>query len=269
MQSGSGERKVIIRMSAAFFLSLLLFSPGSVARRAQTTELQAKLDTRVGDYSLLANGLADAVLSIAKQFQLPVGIEWLRGKEALRSLSLTWKGDTVRDIVTDTVREYPGYAFRVEHGLVHVFRQDLVDDPTNFLNLRVPDFFEVRQEKGGFANVRLQEAVRNMVSPRDLPPGAGEGGSYTSGSVEEKPLSLTLRGLTVRQALESLADASEHKVWVVTFSDSPALTPTGFLRTETLWHPSPFPDNQQPVWDFLAWQEYMPEQSVRYANPPP
>jgi hypothetical protein len=242
-------------MSAPLLLSLLLFSPAGVAAQAQATGLQAKLDARVSEYSLSANGLADAILRIAKQFGLPVGIEWVKDKEALRSVSLTWEGDTVRDIVTAAVREYPGYAFRVEHGAVHVFRPDLVNDRHNFLNLRVPDFFEVHQEEGGFANWRLGAVVQNIVSPRNLPPGAGESGDYASGA-HEKPVTVTLRGLTVRQALENLANASEHKVWVVTFSDGPALTPTGFRRTETLWHPTPLPDSQQPMWDFLAREQY-------------
>jgi len=39
-------------MKAIVFLSLFLFSPLSVHAQAQTTELQAKLDARVTQYSL-------------------------------------------------------------------------------------------------------------------------------------------------------------------------------------------------------------------------
>jgi len=142
--------------------------------------------------------------------------------------------------------------------VLHVFRQDLVDERQNFLNLKVPNFFQVRQELGGFANVELRAVVQNIVSPRNLPPGAGEGGEYATG-LEEKPLTLTLRGVTFREALNKLVETSERKIWVVTFSDGPGLTPTGFRRTETLWHPTPFPDRDQPMWDFLAWKEYLPQ----------
>ena len=243
--------------TAALIFSLLLLPAPGAAAQGQVTELELKLDAQVSESSLSASGLADAILRIARQFELPVGIEWVTSKDALRSVSLTWKGGTVRDIVTRALKEYPGYAFRVEQGVVHVFRADLVNDRHNFLNLKVPDFFEIHQEVGGLANQRLQAVVQNIVSPRNLPPGAGEAGDYASG-VNEKPITLTLQGLTVREALDKLVEASEHKVWIVTFSGSSTLTPSGFLRTETLWHPTPFPDRDQPMWDFLAWSELLP-----------
>lgn len=245
-------------MPTMLFLALLLLSPVNVPGQPQATGLDAKLGTRVSQYSLSANGLADALIRTAKKFQLPMGIEWVKDKRALRGFSRTWKGDTVGAILRSVVGEYPGYSFRVEHGVIHVFRSDWVNDSRNFLNLKVPQFVEVREEVGGLANVRLREAVQTIVSPRNLPPGAGEGGSYSSGNVPEKPLTLTLRGLTVREALDELVVASEHKMWVVTFSGNPDLTPTGFRRTETLWHPTPFPDIDQPMWDFLAWEGPLP-----------
>jgi hypothetical protein len=255
-------------MRAVLLLSLLLTQIVSAAAQTSTGELEGRLDARVPQYTVRAKGLADAILRIAKQFELPVGIEWLKDNESLRGLDLTWKGATVREILSSVVERYPPYSYRVEGGIVHVFRPDLLDDSLNFLNLRVPESFEVRQELGGFANVMLRMTVQDIVSPRNLPPGAGWGGSYTSGNVPEKPLTLTLRGLTIREALERLAEASEHKIWVVTFSGGADLTPTGFRRTETLWHPTPFPDRDQPMWDFLAWREYMPEPAPAAPSPP-
>ncbi|HVA02030.1 MAG TPA: hypothetical protein VMV34_10275 [Terriglobia bacterium] len=243
-------------MRTVLLLAVSLLTAANAAAQSGTTELQARLDAPVSQYSLSGNGIADALAKIAKQFELPMGIEWVKDKEALRSFSRTWSNETVRHVLRSIVDAYPGYAFRVDRGVVHVFRRDLANDSHNFLNLKVPEFFEVRQEVGGFANVQLREVVQNIVSPRNLPPGAGVGGSYATG-IDEKPLTLTLRGLTVREALDKLVDASEHKIWIVTFSDAPGRTPTGFRRTETLWHPTPFPDKDQPMWDFLTWQEYM------------
>lgn len=164
------------------------------------------------------------------------------------------------------IKRYPPYTFRVENSVVHVFRPDLIDDSHNFLNLKVPGSFAVRQEAGGFANVKLREAVQNVVSPLKLPPGAGVGGDYATG-LEDRPPTLALGGLTVREALDKLADASEHKMWVATFADSSELTPTGFRRTETLWHPTPFPEHDQPMWDFLAWEQYQPRATPMPPHP--
>lgn len=239
------------------FCVTLLFLPLHLAgAERQATDLQRKLDAHVAEYSLSAIGLADALARTSKQFQLPMGIEWMKDKQALGSLSRSWMDETVGGILRSIVETYPGYSFEVKDGIVHVFRQDLLNDSRNFLNLKVPVFFEVRHEPVGFANVQLRSVMQNIVSPRNLPPGTGEAGSYTSGNVREKPLTLSLRGLTVREALEKMAAVSEHNVWIVTFSDTSELTPTGFRRTETLWHPAPFPITQQPMWDFFAWREY-------------
>lgn len=245
-------------MRVVLFLAMLFFTGPKVDAQPESTKLQTKLDARVAEYSLSATGLADALARTSKQFQLPMGIEWVKDKQALQDMSRTWKGETVRQILRSIVEAYPGYFFQVEDGVVHVFRRDLLNDSHNFLNLRVPDFFEVRQEPAGLANVELRSVIQNVVSPRNLPPGAGEAGSYATG-IHEKPLTVSLRGATVRGALGKLAAVSEHNMWIVTFSDTPELTPTGFRRTETLWHPAPFPNTQQPMWDFLAWGEYSPE----------
>jgi hypothetical protein len=254
-------------MRAVLLLSLLLTESINAPAETHTAGLDGRLEGRVSEYTLTAKSLADAILRIAKQFELPVGIEWLKDDEALRGLDLTWKNATVGEIIGSVVKRYPPYSYRVERGIVHVFRRDLLDDSHNFLNLKVPDFFEVRQEAGGLTNERLRAAVQNIVSPRDLAPGAGEAFEYATG-LAEGSLTLTLRGLTIRQALEELAEASERKVWVVTFSGGAGLTPTGFRRTETLWHPTAFPDRDQPMWDFLAWQEYMPGRIPAAPSPP-
>ena len=245
-------------MRTLLILALLPFIPTAIPSQSQNKELQAKLDARVSQYSLSTDGLADTVLRVAKRFELPVGIEWVKDKDTARALSLRWKDDSVEAILRSIVQKFPGYELRVEPGEVHVFRRDLVDDSRNFLNLKVPEFFEVQQEGGGRANQQLEAVAQNIVSPRNLSPGAGEGGDYATG-IHEEPLTITLRGLTFREALNKLVESSEHKIWVVTFSDGPGLTPTGFRRTETLWHPSPFPDRDQPMWDFLAWEEYLLE----------
>lgn len=245
-------------MRALGFSLLLLIAPCSILTRPQNGDVQVRLDTSVAEYNLLASGFADALAKTSKHFQFPIGIEWVKDHQALRDFNRTWKGDTVRQILGSIVEAYPGYLVQIDDGCVHVFRQDLLNDRRNFLNLRLPDFFEVRNEIGGFANQKLQSVVQNIVSPRNWPPGAGEAGSYTSGNVREKPLSVDLKGATVREALERLVDASEHKMWIVTFSDTSTLTHTGFYLTETLWHPRPFPDHDQPMWDFLAWDQYQP-----------
>ena len=240
-------------MHTILVLAMLCFTPLHSSSRAATAELTLKLNTTVNQYHLKALGLADAFTKIADQFRLPMGIEWVKDKGTVRGLNLAWKDETLTRILSAVIKQYPGYAFEIEGGVVHVFRQDLVNNEHNFLNRKVPDWLEARQEVGGIINQRLQEAAQNIVAPHTLPPGAGEGFEYATG-VSEKPLTVRLRGKTIREALVELAGKSEHKIWIVTFTASSTLTPTGFLRTETLWHPSPLPDSEQPMWDLLTWK---------------
>ncbi len=248
-------------MRASLFALVLLLTASEVPGQTESPELRAKLDLHVAQYSVSANSLIDVLSYTSERFQVPMGVEWIKQTETLRGLTRTWKDESLRNILRSIVGVYPGYAWRGQNDVVHVFPRGLADDSRNFLNLKVPGFFDVREEVGGLTNQRLLVTVQNIVSPRKLPPGAGEAGTYTGGSVSERAVTLTLRGLSVRETLNKLVEVSEHKVWVVTFSESRALTPTGFRRTETLWHPTPFPDSQQPMWDFLAWSEF-PEHCV-------
>jgi hypothetical protein len=220
-------------------------------------DLRTQLGNRVAEYRLSASSLADAVISVSKEFQVPVGLEWVRDKETQRSIVKRWEGKTIGEILESIIEEYPGYNFDIQNGVVHVFRRDLLNDKSNFLNLAVPAFFGTREEFAGLTNMALKATVQNIVSPRELPAGAGEAGEYATG-INERRIKLDLEGQTIRVALEKMAAASEHNIWVVTFSESLALTPTGFRRVETLCHPNTFPDTEQPMWDFLAWSEPTP-----------
>jgi hypothetical protein len=237
-------------------LAVALLVALSAPAQPGARETESKLDAKVNQFSLSGNGLADALAKIAEQFEIPMGVEWVKDKQTVRPLSLAWRASTLRGVLNAVVGSYPGYSWQVQDGLVHVFRRDLVSDSGNFLNLKVPNWFEAHDRVGGMISQDLQLALQNIVSPRKLPLGAGVGGSYGT-SLQEKPLTLDLGGLTVREALDKLIDASEHKIWVVTFSETPDRTPTGFRRTETLWHPKPFPDRNQPMWDFLTWPEFV------------
>ena len=189
----------------------------SAPAQSGAEETQAKLDSNVNQFTLSGDGMINALAKIAEQFELPMGIEWVEDGQTRRGLNLTWKSNTVRGVLNAVVSSYPGYSWKVQDGVVHVFRRDLVNDSGNFLNLKVPNWFEAHDRVGGMISQDLQLALEDIVSPRKMPPGGGIGGSYAT-DLQEKPLTLTLHGLTVREALDKLVDASEHKIWVATFS---------------------------------------------------
>lgn len=239
-------------MSKALPLLLALFSAAGAPAQPRATKLHARLQARVAKYTLSATNLADALVKTSGRFRVPMGIEWVRDKQTARGVNRTWNSRTVLQILRSIVDEYPGYELRLDNGVVHVFRGGLPEDRSNFLNLKVPDSFTVRHEAVGPANERLLSVVRSIVSPPKPAGARGEGFEYATG-IAEKPLTLPLRGATVREALEKFAASSEREIWIVTFSSPRELTPAGFRRAETLWRRGPVPDAQQPIWDLLAW----------------
>lgn len=241
-------------MRAALAIPIILLS-AALTGLPKSVTLEAKLEAPVSEYQVPGADLINALNEIATRFQLPMGIEWVRNEPTLRKRTLSWKNTTVKGVIRGVLKEYPGYAFDVRDGVVHVFKKGVRRSPHNFLNLKLRKF-SAHDEEGGYAGVRLRAEVQYIVSPPPPAPGPhGSGGSYI-GPVGERHITLSLHDITVRDVLDKLASVSQMNVWVVTFAGTKGLTPTGFYRTATLWHPAPFPDNSQPMWDLFAWGQW-------------
>jgi hypothetical protein len=249
-------------MPTSLVLFLLLVQPfGSAPQSAAppgSPDLQAKLHIRVKNYALSADSFLGALVEVATQFEIPVGIEWSKNDETMRKVSLAWTDADVRQVIQELVDTQHEYEFDVADSVVHIFPKWAKSSQQDFTNL-VLQKFDVRNELLGQANHRLRQLVKFTVSP---PPqtGATVGGTGGSqlGSVGEPKISLKLENIMVRDALDQVALNSDHRIWVVTFTDESGVTPTGFRRTRTLWNNSVVPDNEQPVWDTFRWGETIP-----------
>jgi hypothetical protein len=254
MQCDFGEWKMINRARKVLVIIFIALGFGTLNfAQTHSSVPKTELSTRVPTFHLSATSLADAVAKASVRFHVPIGLEWMKDAETLRPINRTWNDKSVLEIMSSIVASYPGYALKENNGIVNVFRQDLLKDSRNFLNLKLPDAVKIQEQVEGVANQQLRSVVQNVVSPKNLPPG-GEASSYATG-IEERQITLDLGGKTVRASLNALVLASEHKMWLVTFPDS-NLTPRGFFRTATTWHPEPFQTTDQPMWDFLTWSQY-------------
>jgi hypothetical protein len=170
---------------------------------------------------------------------------------------MAWGDATLIQVIRSVADTQPGYQVEVSDGVVHVFPQGLAADRGNFLNLKVKEF-EARGELFAFVAIRLQDLVRQTVSPPPPPPpGAGEGSNVGS-TPGEKLLTFRLRDVTVEKALDVIALVSDQRIWVVTFCSDCGLTPTGFRRTVALWRSGPLPDDLQPIFDAFRWGQEIP-----------
>lgn len=239
--------------TAVLIITLLHAAP-SRAMGPPAAQLNRVMQTRVERYELSTDNFLEALTKVAADFDIPIGIEWVRESEAFRPVKLSVRATTVQGILGSIVKAQSGYTFAADNGIVHVFRRDLLTDSHNFLNLRIANF-EVKNELGGMASRKLQAIVKRMVGPpRSAPRGAGEGGSY-AGPVNEERVTLSIREATVRDILDKLVLTSDFKVWVVTFTGADGMTDTGFRRTATLMTSQPVRDDEQPVWELLTWDD--------------
>jgi hypothetical protein len=243
----------------ALFLLFFQVSPIPTASGSQRSEdLDAKLQTRVHSYQLQANNFIEALTRAASDFQIPMGIEWVNTPAARASVSLTWKDASVREVLQAIVETQPGFEILVGPGVVHVLSPELGPDRENPLKLNV-NVFEVHDVPAESASRELREIVKRTISPPG--PQQGTGGVAGSGfsNIDDPKISVRLKNVNLEEVLDALALTSARKIWIVTFSDNPGLTPTGFRRTLTLWNNFPLPDDEQPVWDLLHWGDAIPD----------
>jgi len=215
--------------------------------------LRKILDRPVYNYSISEPNFVEALAHVASEFQLPMGIEWVRDRRTLKGLHLTWKSATVRGIVEAIVSTQPDYASDVEGCVVHVSPRTIAGSQDNFLNIKLKRFDAVSLYTGR-VNGKLLNEVQSLVSPKPLSIKKGPHGS--AGSIQigagERPMSFEMEDATVRQILDRIATASGFHVWVVTFSPDATLTRTGFRKTE--WADGkPRANELQPIWEIVTW----------------
>lgn len=232
------------------------FAAPQAAAEQSAPSLDVKLHTRLETYTLDADNFFDALMKIAKEFQIPMGIQWSEAEDTMKKVSLSCANVDTEQILWKLVDSHPGYTFDMSKGVIHVFPKWTRGSRRDFVNLKIQDFV-VRDQIPGLANRYLRDLVKLTVSPPPPPSGKPNGsGSSMGAEVGERNISLHLQNVIVRDALDAIALASTWKVWVVTFTDDP-LTPTGFRPTRTIWI-SNFPPNEQPVWDSLHWGDAVP-----------
>jgi len=207
------------------------------------------------DYRLVADNFAEGLIRVAQDLQIPAGIQWVDLPTARVKVDMSWRDATGKEIVEAIVRTQPGYDLAVRNGILHVFPVGVPADQ-NFLTVQVGSF-AVHNQVVQVAARKLRALVQLTTAPPKAGMTGGIGGSLAVSTAEPK-MSVSVENASAEDALDALVTHSEKKIWVVTFLDNAALTPSGFRRTRTLWNNSPVPNDQEPVWDMFGWGERIP-----------
>ena len=243
-------------MRMRIVLSTLLLLPAWGWQADKNQALEARLSSPAGSYPLEAGGFVPALLKVAADFQLPMGIQYVRNPAEPLALRRSWSGASVLNILQDIAGTREGYTVEVSNGVVHVAPSAWRGDPSDILNARVGTF-EVKNNYVRYAAWRLAYAARAIMDP---PPEAGSyGGSFATSTSGDRRISLTLQNPTVREVLDELCLAADLKIWLVTYAPSPTRTSAGFRRTTALiGGVREFPDEQYPpVWTFWEWGQML------------
>ncbi len=250
LPEGLGEWTMSEHNLAKFIFLLILFvlsaTPNSAERLPVGKELDAKLRESVASYELGPCTFPQALVQISNDFHVPMGIVWIDIEETQPRPPRKWQKSTVRDVIESTVRTQPGYRMEVTDDVAHIFPAELSGGRENFLTVKLKTF-SVHDRYLEIASMKLHDLI--------TPP------SYAAGSVGaniEQKVTVDLKDCTVQDVLDALASASARRIWLVTFSKDPGLTPAGFRRSRSVWSSAPAPDKEQPVWDFLRWGDELP-----------
>jgi hypothetical protein len=238
-------------MRAHLLAVVMLLSPAPTPLRAQANDKQ--LQRKVENYKLSEPTFLDALLKAAADFKVALGIELVKTPSVLRPVEMSWRHATAMQVFSALVAREKGYAVRVDDGVLHVFRRDDVNKPSNFLNIPIPRFAAPNTTAPG-AQLGLWMLLNPKLQPaRPGPPGpVGSGGSFAEGPDNQR-FSLDLRDTTARGVLDAVAVSSEYHVWVVTFAPGGQVMPSGFRRTVSPTSAKIFPDGSQPALEILRW----------------
>jgi len=238
------------------FLTFCLSLSAALALHGQASpkaELAPRLHTTVPDYSVSNTDMVRALLDVASRNQIPMGIEWGKLRSG-RKVNVSLRGANVADIIQAVVNTEPGHVLDVNGEMVHVSYGGSRTDATNFLNKRIPKF-DAENEYVPIALAKLRNVAGTVISPPLVQPR----GTFVHVPItDEQRVTIHLRDATIREILDILSLASDHKVWAVTFPADLGLTPSGFRRTRSLWNNTPIADEQQPVWDRFDWKQKLP-----------
>ena len=245
------------KLWVAVTISFLFTTPVHSAQRAES--LEAKLAKRVGYFRLSESNLPRALITVASQFEIPLGIEWEEPAKAQR-VNYSRQDTTVLQILEDIVKRHGGYQIVVGPEMVHVFYAGALEDKSNFTNIRL-NRFVVSNRYVALALRDLHDRVNEIVTR--TPRGSDRFG-HTLLEPNDIRITMEFKDTTVREILDSLALRSGHRIWAVSFPQSAGLTAGGFRRTFTLWNNVPVPDADQPIWDRFVWGRALPPDAMQH-----
>jgi len=229
----------VVRLS----IVLLVLCGSGTLTSGQT--LKEKLALRVDTFNFVSKSVPLQLIEVAQRFNIPMGIEWSDDLEDRSPTQVQARDTTVGSLLSQILAQQPGYEFRLDDGVVHVFATRLLYDRYNFLNIRLREF---SLEKANMAAARfhLWGTIISQLHPQGGYAG-GWGGVSIYKDFDAPKITFVCRDLTVRQALSKIVEAQGNALWVVRIRERQ------MMESEPFYVQIPGPEAGEPSKSF-AWQ---------------
>lgn len=197
------------------FVVTILFTPSTVF--GQT--LESKLAQQVELFNSEKTSPLEQLIEVAQKFQIPIGIECEKSFQEKTDAPIHLKHTTLQEVFRVILSQHPGYEFKLNDGVVHIFSVALVNDERNFLNLKIPHI-QVEDRLLYAAQYTLRAKIEVSLGRR-LSGVRAKG--YISGwnsCFDRLQVNFSEKNLTVRQILNVIAVKQTNILWVVCFNPS-------------------------------------------------
>jgi hypothetical protein len=232
----------VVRLSIA----LLILCGSGTPTISQT--LEEKLAVKVDTFNSVTKSVPLQLIEVAQRFNIPMGIEWSDDSEDKGSSQVQMRNTTVRSLLSRILVQQPGYEFRLNDGVVHVFATHLLNDQYNFLTIRLREF-SLEQANMAAARFHLWGAIISRLHPQGGH-GGGWGGISMYKDFNTSKITFVCRDLTVRQALSKIVEAQGNALWVVRIRERQ------MMEGEPFFVQIPGPESGEPSksfdWRFIA-----------------
>lgn len=232
-------------------LSIAMLIVCGLASLASGQTLEEKLTLRVDAFDSESKSIPVRLIEVAQRFKIPMGIEWSDDSETPQAKSpspVHIRDTTIGNLLRQIVAQQPGYEFRLDDGVVHIFATRLLDDPRNFLNIRLREF-SLEKANMGAARFYLWGAIISHLHPRGGF-GGGWGGYSRYKDFDVKKITFGCRDLTVRQALSKIVEEQANALWLV------RIRQRQMIEGEPFYVQIPGPEGGEPAtsfhWQFIA-----------------
>ena len=228
-------RVIILLFAAAqtFCLSPKTIYAQSRSAQGWPASFQQRLQQKV-EFTPTAETPLEELITVAKTFDIPMGVEWNEPTKCQRSMSRSTAKATVLQLLIGIVGRCPDQSLEVGNGMVHIRSRRFLSR-LNILNLRLRRF-QVRNVSLFTAEHDLRIAIDEKLHPQEYANGYNGGYGYGPGDVFAIP-NVTFSGanVSVREVLDGIARSNGNAIWIVRLNEATLKSETSLARAYSNW----------------------------------